>query len=524
MQAIAIIRVSGDAQDTARQVTSTDATITRLRRDHPTLTVLPSMNVRGVSGSDLTLTAEWRTQVLPAVASGAHVVVDSLDRLIRLDHRFDASALQALAEHRSMIHTPERSWDPNRPDDVMMISILAGIGGREKAEIARRSKAGREEMRARGQWAASKRNLPMGTSYDPETHRWGHNPDAPRVRQAFLDLLAGRSVRSIADDLGRTHTGANFILTNPIYRGWLVYDKETAPGKRRDDGKQPIGKKVLRDPEKVIRVQVYGLPGQEAPIIDADTFEAAQNRLRVINEAHRRLTRTAGTQWASTIARSAYELDLDLSAPTRHVLYARGHRYNCRCIHYAGKFPFCGLRTFAYGFLHDALDRYLVDLTTDVATLDSIRAQLAPPPETDATEIKRETLQRALNRIVRKLDNLLELRIEGEIDRDEYQKRKSKLEIEKAAQERDLSSLTRPPTVDLDAIAAAWTFDPSWDGGTKRDWLRRWVHGIGVSNEGIDWCVLRLPASSGTVVITSGGARTWVDLIGRGMRKYNPQR
>src|SRR5262249_29885769 len=137
-----------------------------------------------------------------------------------------------------------------------------------------------------GRHPGGKITLPFGVAYSNDGG-WAYTADAERVRQAYhLLLTSGEPCAAIARRLNLPRTTLRFILGNPIYTGWRVYDKRrdlTAAGySEAPDGRQGYRKKIKRDAEEIIRLKVM-----EGLVTD-ETFEAAQ---RILNSR-------AARQWS----------------------------------------------------------------------------------------------------------------------------------------------------------------------------------------------------------------------------------
>ena len=65
---------------------------------------------------------------------------------------------------------------------------------------------------------------------------------------------------------------------------------------------------------------------------------------------------------------------------------------------------------------------------------------------------------------------------------------------------------------------AGWTFDPSWDAQARREWCKKYIREIRVSNDAIEGCTIRIPQSTGLPVFGCGERLTWTDLLG-----FNPR-
>src|SRR5207249_7463524 len=78
---------------------------------------------------------------------------------------------------------------------------------------------------------------------------WYYTEEAVKVRRAFALFLGGQTCyETIAGELGLSRTNLRFLLQNPIYAGWKVYDKKRDPSPEAyvpgPDGRQGYRKKM----------------------------------------------------------------------------------------------------------------------------------------------------------------------------------------------------------------------------------------------------------------------------------------
>ena len=331
-------------------------------------TLIGIVNIVDVSGSDVGTSKEWLTQVLPIIADpDVHIAIDALDRLIRASN-FAAFGVLAACQHTSTrIYTPAGTHDLARPDGVLVSGLLALIGGKEKAEIVRRSQAGKEAKRQRGQWVQSVDFLPRGIAYDRKTQTWSYTAAADSVREVFRLAAEGATQAEIGRRTGVPSQTIRSLLQNPIYDGRLVFTSRSS-GRIANSRHQ---KKIARPAEQVIDVRVYSEADQLVP---HELWLSVQSRLRTAEQAHRRTRQaTAPSSWASSFLFSWHEPDADGAAPRRHIVYGcstgagprAAPRYMCRCKHgaAAGELHRCGLVGFRCDVVNPCLDRYLTSLT-----------------------------------------------------------------------------------------------------------------------------------------------------------------
>src|SRR6202008_605733 len=99
-----------------------------------------------------------------------------------------------------------------------------------------------------------------------------------------LFLSGACSYVEIARKLNIPRSSLRYILENPIYKGWRVYDEQRDPSVSgyvaRPDGRQGYRRKIERDPDNVIRVHV--LDG----IVREEDFARVQHLIELKRQKH----------------------------------------------------------------------------------------------------------------------------------------------------------------------------------------------------------------------------------------------
>jgi site-specific DNA recombinase len=145
------------------------------------------------------------------------------------------------------------------------------------------------EATAAGIW--QRRQTPLGYIKDPLSRRLVPSDDADKVRRAFSDRLAGKSIIAIAGDLQMTPGGARAVLRNRVYLGEL-------------------------------RVRTYVNTNAHPAIVDEDLWHTVQ---------HARVTRPAKTR-----PHPAMLASLARCAGCGHVMARTGAAYACARHHSDG--------------------------------------------------------------------------------------------------------------------------------------------------------------------------------------------
>ncbi len=511
LRLVGLIRVSTEKQAEDNGLDRQRSAIEAIAKAH--MAELRVVELKGVSGPYVADDPAWQGTILPSLKQGWHLAVDAIDRLIRAD-RFDLRVLQDIQQIGAKVYTPNGVQDFGRSQDTLLATILAGLGGFEKAEIKRRMMGGRVAARRAGKAATGAHAMPTGILYDRDTG-WAIEPvGADRVRRAFEGIARGESLSFVSQALGCQPPSISRWIENPVYRGCL-----SARWGSLDLGQET---RVFAEDEAVV---------SEA------TWRAANTRLRASHEdARKRRASAAPGIWASSYLFSDHEQptgmvrfggvqDLDGSKYCKHVLYGRSSKsksnaYLCRCSYpmprWVEKLEPCGLKALRADRTNAALDRYLDDLTHDASVAKAIRAAFAVPARD--TKAERTRVEKSLAELDKREARLVDLHLDGAMSRAVYDSKRAGIERDRKALQGELASLDAqkgPSADDLTALVASWAWDPSWPPARKREWLARYVPGgIQVSNEGIMSAMVRVPFPEGAVDFRVADGRSWDDLIG----------
>lgn len=513
---IGVIRVSTDeqAQDGRAGLDRQEATVRGIAERYGA--ALDLVRIEGVSGTDVIRSREWREQVQPHLGkAGVAIAVDAIDRLCRVD-RFDFAVLQAVYDSRTLIYTPSGASDARDMQGYLTLGMGALFGGIERMQILRRQQDAKEVKRRRGEWVGPLSSLPIGTTYDRARRRWGLSDDAARVRLAFEIVDGGGALREATRRAGfPTLTTTKTILRNPIYSGWLVFDRERdmADSRVDGDGRKRDRRKVPRAPERVIRVQVYGLEGQAEPVVPLDVFE----RVQVVLASKRASMRKVQVHGAALYPYSGFlasgevvpqgYVGLDVEP---HRIY--GHQsgrakpvyYVCSCRQAQGLR--CAMPGLLATRVNQAVDDYLVWLTSGDRLVDAYREQRAPDPVPLFESAEKDLLEATA-----KAQRLAELFVDGAIARTVYDRQYRAIQAELSEASRRVAELR----LEVQARAAQSTehrlrdlaFDAAWTPAAKREWLRANIESIVIGRAGIHRAVVRVPGTSASVDV--GAGRAW---------------
>ena len=211
------------------------------------------------------------------------VVTREFSRLFRPERFDDYALLQYFIDTECTFYLPDGPIDLASKSGRLLGTIRAALAGLERREIVERMMDAKEALRKAGKHPGGTANLPYGVGYSKE-RGWYYTLDAEKVKQAFSLFLSGRGYGEIANRLNFPRTTVRFILQNPIYCGWRLYDKkrDLSPSGYvpRPGGRQGYRRKIKRAPEEIIRVRV--LDG----LVREEDFQRVQEVIELKRQKH----------------------------------------------------------------------------------------------------------------------------------------------------------------------------------------------------------------------------------------------
>lgn len=411
-----------------------------------------------MSGAKIARSAEM-ARLLACVSSGRArgIVLAEYSRLFRPDNWDDYQILQRLAEAGAVIYEPGGPTDLDSDHGALSASFKTAFSAYEKRQIRTRTMRGKEEKRRQGKHVAGAFGIPLGFTYS-KAAGWQATENLTVVRELFSRFLAGeQNVARLADALGLPRTTARFILTNEVYTGWRVYDERRG----RD------GQRARRAAEDVIRVRLEGLD----PVVTEEEFERVQQVL-----SHKAACRAPRCSLHDEfLYRGFLVCAVDGLAIYTHYTPvraggARHYRYQCRSAtphrRPAGTGR-CSTGSMSRERLEPVLDAVIAERLTDPGLfLAAIEASRAGEPRRGHDPSEAALLR--LERVRARRQRILEAFIDGDLSREEKDRRIAAADQEIAAAEAALGVFApaAPETVtedDVLALAAAfaeWSFLP----------------------------------------------------------------
>jgi site-specific DNA recombinase len=413
-RAIAILRVSTDAQDTDRQKTD----IERVERAH-SLSIERTVPLDGVSGRKVRENADMLRVLADLKRPDIDgVVVSALDRLFRLDKFADFGILDHFKDTGKTIWSAKEGALDLRTDAGLILSLMSGAqSGLEWRELRRRTTQGKELLRTRGGNPNGSLALPRGIGSEPIKDakgrsigaRWFYvEPDASRVRQAYELLFERLSWEDIAERIGGgfTDNGVRNSLKNPIWKGVRVYS----------DGRET--------PLEV--------PIDIEPLIPPARWAEAQ---KIILEKR---TRWAKSRRAPHVLLSGM-LRCRCGKPCYVRISGKSRGFYYCSTGFPGHGPKCGARSVQQEPADQTVERVVSTQLLDAAYLRTVLGKLRSSQPTRGREAGKLAHQR--EKLEAERQRLLRLTLKGACSEDDFARESKRIEQEM----RDLDLLTPAP-------------------------------------------------------------------------------
>lgn len=267
MRAALYIRVS--TEDQAREGYSLDAQLERLRAYCSS----QGWSVAGVYADDGYSAKDTKRpelqRLLQDVDAGKCdvVLVYKLDRFTR-SVRDLHDLLEHLDSRRVGFKSATEVFDTTSAMGRLFITIVAAMAQWERETIGERSRMGQVEMTRQGRWSGG--HTPFGYDYDEQAQTLVVNESqALIVREIFRRYADGHGTRRILAWLNDpndpklaprerwTLHGLKYLLTNPLYAGYVRFGYRKPSGKRNKD--------------------FIVAPGNHDPIISEDLWQRVQD-------------------------------------------------------------------------------------------------------------------------------------------------------------------------------------------------------------------------------------------------------
>lgn len=476
----------------------------------------PAFELTDVCRENFIATPEWRGICKLIEPRDVHIVVDDPDRFIA-----DFGGIEILAECQrtgTLIYHPGGVLDPSTLDGQLVGVIRAVLAGNELKSIKRRVQGAKEAKRREGIFPSASISLPTGIAYvrtKGKPGRWTYNDEIVRVREVWR-LVADEGIHTWTEVGRRTgfsgQTVRN-ILSNAIYKGWWVIDerREQGPTPIKADGRRKDRRKVPRAPAEVIRHEVFrpkgsrsDKTGREEAIVDESTWDDVQTLIAEKRDGYHRLRdANSGARFPYTGRLWCHECGLPIwsrTKPKHGRSKTRRDWYACKSTQTAGNK--CGTKYLPRDVVNVGLDRFFTQVLTDQRfAVGLVKGGLAAERADYSDRI--DSLKGLLKNLASRRQKLLDLYLTGGWSQAELDARRTRLDVERERQERDLRRLEQQQkSADKAKVLEAFrevlqTLHEYefWSTSQKREFLAKFFPRIEVSKRGVERVHVQLPAS-----------------------------
>lgn len=473
------------------------------------LEVVRRFRLVDVSGTSVQETSEM-AELLELVRSGSArgVVVADFDRLLRPDDFRSFAVLQDILEAGAIIYLSDQALDLSTQSGWLTSSLQSVIAGNERTQIMKRMNGAKEAMRRAGKHPGGDMTLPRGVSYDREAERFFYDDDAEIVRELF-HLFHARRIHNYSELARRTGLGRSNVpelLTNPLYIGLRVYDEKR--GRERyasENGRRAAKKRVQRAPDEVIEVRVI-----EQPLVSEEVFWAVQD---VILNKKRRVVHQREDGDLAYLFKGMLRCGYD-----DEPIYTTGQCVNRRgaptyyiCKRKESQYVRKGLSCQSKAYPGPRLEAHLVGFIADrLASVEYIQAQVAGMVDHDALARRKRSLEKVraeIKAVAGKEQRLVDLHVDGAIERGMYDRKMEELRREMARLEAQENAL-RGTDVAIDPeehaetvtqMALAFCEFPLWKRAEQRQFLEALQPEFWITTEGVTKVSLPLCETGGVV-------------------------
>jgi DNA invertase Pin-like site-specific DNA recombinase len=445
------------------------------------LNIIKTIEMSDVSGARV-LSAPEMQQLLNLIESpDIHgVVAKEFSRLMRPEKFTDYALLQHFIDSRTILYLPDGPLDLSSKTGTLVGVLRAAMAGLERRDILERMQDAKESMRKAGKHPCGPLQLPYGVDYSKE-QGWFYKPEAEKVKEAYrLVLSTNLAYADIARMLNMPRTNLRFILQNPIYTGYRVYDSKRDPSAQGyrpgKDGRHGDRRKINRRPEEIVRVKVLD------PLVSEENFnqtvrilQSRAAREREIRSKNGPLYLLNGFLWCAVCGSPMYT---HRNQKERHYYCKKNNtRYRSRgqgCVN-----PYIQAKK-----IEPKIDELLSVRLRTPELLESIAEEYlldsAPSPSSAIAEVDKEQVERELGTLQTKRQRILETFFDGLITRTERDQRLAKIESEIASFESLKADhpVTQKSALNLETLVELFSVFTEWQ-SLGRDDKRSILHSLG---------------------------------------------
>jgi len=462
---IELIRVSTEAQAADdRASIAAQRAVNRSTAAQFGLEIAETIEMADVSGTAVLQTPEIQRLLIRLASPDLNgVVCREFSRLMRPERFADYVLLAAFQDNRKALYLPDGPVDFATRQGMLVGGIRALMAGHERAEMLERAWTAKEAMRRQGRSPNGRKCLPYGVLYDRATGKWSYEPEkAQRVREVFKRFLAGdTNYNALSQRLGVSRGAAKYILTNPIYTGWLVVDekRDLSPEAKRvgKNGRQTDRRRIARTEDEVIRVRVLG-----TPLIRQVDFDRVQ---RLVNSKA-----TAGIRQRKQVGKFVYNgfLRCGECGALLHSIRNQFNRFYYFCSSKKRRDDKGGMLCASTPYMNrDKLERILDELISQKlrnrGVLKSIAEEQVRRHKSRSSQQRVRHLEDEIAALEARRERVLEAFIDGALSKEQRDQRLATIgsSVEKAQTE--LAAVRPTPTFDPEALADVFAPFRNWD-------------------------------------------------------------
>jgi DNA invertase Pin-like site-specific DNA recombinase len=384
------------------------------------LQIIETIEITDVSGTAV-LRSPQMQKLLRLIESPEvqGVVAKEFSRLMRPEKFGDFVLLENFIDTNTVLYLPDGPLDFASESGKLLGGIRALIAGQERREMLRRLHDAKEAIRRAGRNAGGAAVLPYGVGYSKD-RGWYYTPEIEKVKRAFKMFLGGEtSYQRIGRELNIPRQSLRYLLENPAYTGWRVYDKrrDLSPDAyvSRPDGRQGYRRKIPRSADQIIRVRILD------PVISEADFARVHEIIEEKRLRHWRSREDAPNHYTYNGFLTCGDCDELIYTHTgKHDFYfcKSRHPRERRRRELRGLVP-CENKYMLRKKLEPKIDHVLMNMLCNKEFLERILNEHNDRSQSHAPEVDQVALTAKINALRQKRQRILETFFDGKITKQE---------------------------------------------------------------------------------------------------------
>lgn len=330
------------------------------------------------------------------------IVVNAVDRLGR-DKKHTADIQEKLFVNDTFIVTPDRIFDWDDDNDMMLLDFNSLLAAQELRITKRRLQKGKLAASEKGLWVHG--DPPLGYDKDSATRKLVKNKNAEHITYIFKAIANGKTIPEVCHELNevmgvRTRTGKKFaynsicrIVNNEVYTGALIYNKYW---KKRKERPKNEWKRIENAHPAIIDKETWTRVNK---IVNTYSFSAPRSKNKIYPTTKLIFCGNCGKVQGTQMAHTGK-------------LYIKICRY-------------CKNRTYQY---EPVLKLIKEDVGNHVPKILNDIKELEQNDNGNEMKYKKKQIQKQMNKITTALDTIETMRIEGDLTPTRYRERKAEYE------------------------------------------------------------------------------------------------